>query len=349
MGRGRVKGATGHGGEPGAPAPFLAIVGPTGSGKTALSLAVARRLEVEIISMDSRQIYRGMAVGTGKATREEQGLVPHHALDLRYPNESYSAGQFSRDARRWMEEIRGRGRVPLLVGGTGFFLKALTHPMFSEPPLEEERLEALRVFLNGLPLDALRRYVGVLDPDRDALAPGGDRQRLTRSVEIALMTGRPLSWWHEEGIPSEKPLEGVVLVLDLPRDLLYDRINRRVGKMVEEGLVEEVRGLLAAGFGSSDPGMTGAGYREVVAYLQGDLTLEGATEEIRRSHRRYARRQMTWNRHQLPLGAVWLDGTLPESALVDRVLAAWEGSAKDDRKEEESIHGQEDLLRDGPR
>lgn len=314
---------------------FLAIVGPTASGKTALSLALAERLDVEIISMDSRQIYRGMDIGTGKATREERARIPHFGLDLRDPDERYSAGQFSRDARRWMKEIQDRGHVPLLVGGTGFFLRSLMNPMFSQPAMDGKRLQGLRDFLNGLPGDALLKYVGVLDPDRAALAREGGRQRSTRTVEVALMTGRPLSWWHREGETSEEAVPGVVTVLNLPRDLLYARIDERVGRMVEEGLVEEVRGLLADGYGPTDPGMTGAGYREVVAFLQGEVSLEEALEEIRRSHRRYARRQITWNRHQLPMGATVLDGTRPGAELVEGILAAWaEGGGQTTREDE---------------
>jgi len=307
----------------GDPASFLAIVGPTGVGKTSLSLALARALAVEIISMDSRQIYRHMDVGTGKATPEEQAQVPHFGLDLKDPDERYSAGEFSRDARGWIEAIRSRSRVPLLVGGTGFFLRALTDPMFPQPPMDGERLQRLRAFLNGLSPEDLQRFVRTLDPDREALARAGGRQRSTRTVEIALLTGRPLSWWHGQGDPTDEPLKGIVTVLELPRPVLYERINRRVERMMEAGLVKEVRGLLSDGFTPEDPGMTGAGYREIVAYLRGSGTLEEAMEEVQRSHRRYARRQITWNRHQLPRGTVFLDGTLPQVELVERILDAW--------------------------
>jgi len=316
-------------GEKGHPPLFLAILGPTASGKTSLSLALAQRMEVEIISMDSRQIYRGMNIGTGKATPAERGQVRHHGLDIRNPDESYSAGEFSRDVRGWLPEIRARGNVPVLVGGTGFFLKALTNPMFAEPSLDGGRRRALRAFLNGLSSEALQRYALLLDPDREGGAMEGGRQRATRIVEMALLTGRPLSWWQAAGPPSEHPIPGLVTVLDLPRGLLYQRINRRVEEMVAGGLVEEVRGLLTAGFGPDDPGMTGAGYREVAAHLRGELTLEETTEEIRRAHRRYARRQMTWNRHQLPPGTMLLDGTLPTAELVERIACAWWRSQED--------------------
>ena len=303
---------------------FLALVGPTASGKTSLSLALARHLDCEIVSMDSRQIYRGMDVGTGKATRHEQSLVPHHGLDLRNPDERYSAGQFARDARGWIREIEGRGRTPLLVGGTGFFLRALTHPMFSEPSMDQERLERLRSQLNHLLWEELQAWARRLDPGRGSAGLDGGRHRLTRIVEIALMTGQPLSWWHVEGESSEEAIPGVIVVLEHPRDVLYDRINARVRNMVaEEGLVEEVRGLLEAGYSPDAPGMTGAGYRETVAHLQGLLSLEEAVIEIQKSHRRYARRQLTWYRHQLPAGAHFLDATQPEDAMVESVVSLW--------------------------
>jgi len=313
-----------------APPPFLAIVGPTGSGKTELSLEVGRRLGGEVISMDSRQVYRGMDVGTGKVGLKERALLPHHGLDLRDPDQRYSAGEFARDARRWIREIRSRGRVPLLVGGTGFFLRALTHPMFKEPPLDRDRLRGLRRFLSGLSAHRLAEFLEALDPHREVGVPE-DRQRATRAIEIALLTGRPLSWWHAESEPTEEPLRGAVMVLDPSRDALYHRINGRVGRMMEEGLVEEVERLLRAGYREEDPGMTGAGYREVVRFLRGALGLEETVEEIRRSHRRYARRQSTWFRHQLPPGAVWLEELETPAALADRVLEVWAAMCAEER------------------
>lgn len=304
---------------------FLALVGPTASGKTTLSLRVAEHLPVEIISMDSRQIYRGMDVGTGKVTLRERGQVPHHGLDIIDPDERYSAGAFSRDARRWMVEIRGRGRIPFLVGGTGFFLRALTHPMFSQPSLDPRRLGALRAYLNGLPPEVLRAFLMELDPAMEGVAERGGRQRMTRGVEMALLTGRPLSWWHEEAEPAEEPLEGLVMVLQHPRETLYERINRRVERMVgKEGLLDEVRRLTDAGFGPGDPGMTGAGYREALAHLNGSLDLEEMIREIQQSHRRYARRQITWFRHQLPEGAMVLDATRSMHELTQEIVDQWE-------------------------
>jgi tRNA dimethylallyltransferase len=195
--------------------------------------------------------------------------------------------------------------------------------MFSEPELPSSRLEALRDHLNDLAPQALQRWATVLDPEWEMNPREKGRHRLTRRIEMALLTGRSLSWWHREEEAGEEPLAGVVVVLDLPRELLYQRINARVERMVEGGLVEEVEALVEAGFGPRDPGMTGAGYREIAEYLQGGGSLEEATARIQQSHRNYARRQTTWFRHQLPGGSHRVDGRENLEELSQRVCALW--------------------------
>ncbi len=308
----------------GARAPdFLAIVGPTAAGKTALSLGVARRLDGEIVSMDSRQIYRGMEIGTAKATAAERRAVPHHGLDLRAPGQRYSAGEFARDARRWIGEIRARKRVAILVGGTGFFLRALMRPLFREPPLDPGRRAELEAFLARLPAAELARWVRRLDPDRAAAAIPGGFQRMARTVVVALLAGRPLSWWHRRGPAEAEPLRGLVCLVDLPMAALDDRIARRAGEMIAAGLAEEVAGLLRSGVRRDDPGMNGVGYREMAACLAGECTIEAAAERIRVATRQYARRQRTWFRHQLPPNRILIDGTAPLAAQEEAVAGAW--------------------------
>ncbi len=283
-------------------------------------MALAEVLPVEIVSMDSRQVYRGMDIGTDKVDAAGRAAVPHHGLDLVAPDERYSAGRFARDARRWIEEIRGRGALPLLVGGTGFFLRSIMEPILREPRLGPERLDARggRLGRRG-PGEEAAGATG-LDPERAPVAIEGGPQRMGRTLEIALLSGIPLSRWHREAPSDGAGVPGVVVVLDLPREEMDRRIDDRVARMVERGLVDEVRGLLARGYGDRDPGMSGTGYREIAAHLRGESTLEEAMERIRSNTRRYARRQLTWFRHQLPEDAVRIDATLPIQAQVAAVL-----------------------------
>lgn len=304
------------------PARFVAITGATATGKTDLSLALARHVPVEIISMDSRQVYVGMDIGTDKVSPERRATVPHHGLDLVTPDERYSAGRFGRDARRWIGEIEGRGALPVLTGGTGFFLRSLLNPIFAEPRLDPLRLERLRAWLARQPRERLEQLVRALDPDRARLAIEGGPQRMSRTVEVALLSGVPLSDWHRTAPPDAAPVHGLVFVLERPRDEMRRRIDARVQDMVDRGLVAEVAGLLDQGYVEDDPGMSGTGYREMIAHLRGEVTLDEAIDEIRRNTRRYARRQLTWFRHQLPDHAVRMDATRPLADQVARVLAS---------------------------
>ena len=302
----------------------IAIVGATATGKTALAIDVAEAVGGEIISMDSRQVYRGMDVGTAKATSDQRARVPHHGLDVVDPSERYSAGRFSADARRWIAEIRGRGRVPVLVGGTGFFLRALTHPLFREPELPPERRRRLQRYLDRLPERRLRAWLAANDPvSAERLRHGGGRQRASRALEVVLLTGRPLPYWHEHAPLAAAPVSLSIFVLELPRSELFDRIDRRVDRMVEDGLIEEVERLLASGYGPGDPGMSATGYAELVPYLRGERSLPDALDDVRRATRRYARRQQTWFRNQLPAGAHHLDARRPMRELTEEIVRTW--------------------------
>jgi tRNA dimethylallyltransferase len=279
---------------------------------------VARRTGAEIISADSRQVYRGMDIGTAKITVAERRGVPHHGLDLVDPDERYSAGRFAREAHQWLREITARGRPALIVGGTGFFLRALMQPLFHEPALPQDRRDALRRQLDRMDEATLLRWAGTLEATTDLPT---DRQRLMRLLEVALLTGRPMRWWHEHSPPAEPPLRVPVVVLTQPRSVLYRRIDDRVRTMVEQGVLEEVRALLEAGYGDDSPGMSATGYPEMRMVIEGGVPLDEAITKVQAATRRYARRQETWFRHQLPPGALLVDGTQSFDTLADRIVA----------------------------
>jgi tRNA dimethylallyltransferase len=299
----------------------LAITGATATGKTDVALRTAQLLGGEIISMDSRQVYRGMEIGTARPPVEERRGVPHHGFDLVTPDVRFNAGRFADLAIGWMEEIRCRGAIPILAGGTGFFLRALTHPMFEEPPLDPALKEAWKRYLGDVPTDRLEAWARAVDPDTPVRP--GDRQRLARVVELAMLTGRPLSWWHRHAVPARPPLQPLVVVLDMPREFLYRRIEERVDRMLEDGLVAEVESLIAAGYDERDPGLNATGYIEVIPFLRGEYHLGEAALRIKAATRRYARRQVTWLRHQLPPGAVWLDARRDAAVLADEIAGTW--------------------------
>lgn len=272
--------------------------------------------------MDSRQVYSEMDIGTDKVAWADRKAVPHHGLDMVRPDQRYSAGQFARDVRGWVEQIEGRGALPVLVGGTGFFLRAVTDPIFQEPAIDEGRLHTLRRYMRNQPLDKLTSFVTALDPERATVAIQGGPQRMSRTVEVALLTGVPLSQWHREAPQEAEGLSGIVVVLNLPRDELYRRIDDRVGRMVERGLIAEVQGLVSSGYENGDPGMSGTGYREISMHLRGETTIDEAIQDVRRNTRRYARRQLTWFRNQLPASATWIDATTPLHEQVDQAVHA---------------------------
>ncbi len=292
------------------------LVGPTGVGKTAAATALARLLPVEIVSADSRQVYRGLEIGTAAPTAAERAAAPYHGVGFVDPRERYSAGRFARDAGAWLEAIAARGRTALVVGGTGFYLRALFGGLFVEPDLGVERRARLGVWLRALAPGESARWARRLDPG----FRGGGRQREERAVEVALLAGRPLSALQAARPAPPPPVRPWYAVLTLERGALHLRLARRVRAMLEAGWIEEVRRVLAAGVPPDAPGLSAVGYREIVAHLEGSLPageLEGA---IVRATRRYARRQETWFRHQLDGPVFRVEAEGPPDALARLVL-----------------------------
>jgi tRNA dimethylallyltransferase len=314
----------------------IVITGPTGSGKTELAGQLAERLDGEIVSADSRQVYRYLDIGTAKPSDSLRSRVPHHGLDILDPAERYSAGRFARDAREWIGGIVRRGRVPIVVGGTGFFIRALLEPLAPEPDVEPERRERLRDVLRRWPTDELRRWLERLDPRRASqLENEGGPQRLARSLEVVLLSGRSHSWWLDQ--PSGlAPLASLVVCLRLTHEQLYRRIDRRFDEMMAGGLLEEVRGLTHR-FGEGAPGLKSVGYVELVSHLRGERTLVEAVELAKRNTRQFARRQLTWFRHQLPAEALWIDVRCNREELVEEIVRHWEGDLRTGSRESSPI------------
>ena len=285
--------------------PVIAILGPTATGKSALGLALAERLDGEIVNADALQVYRGFDLGTAKPTPEERRRVPHHLVDVLDPTERYSAGEFARRARRAIGEIRSRHRRPVVVGGSGLYVRALLEGISPVPPGDPEVRAGLRERLDREGLGPLFRELRTRDPETAERLPPGDTQRILRALEVVEVSGTPLSEWIARRPYGEDRLEAVRLGLTLPRKLLYDSLERRVTRMVERGWVSEVGSLLSRGVPLSAPAFQAIGYREIARHVAGEWSLERAVEETVRATRRFAKRQLTWFRRERDV--VWLD------------------------------------------
>ena len=277
-----------------------AIVGPTGVGKTGTALAIAERLDAEIISMDSMQIYRHMDIGTAKPTREEQARVPHHMIDVVDPHERFTTSAYREMAFQAMEEIFARGKQPLLVGGTGLYLNAVSYEMSlgvsGADPQMRDRLRGIAQQPDGA--QRLHSMLMRADPQSAQRLHPNDVRRVMRALEIYESTGKTRSEQEDER-KREGPYHITVYGLSMPREALYARINKRVNAMMEAGLVDEVKALLAWGVVPNEEGgaMQAIGYKEMAAALAGEMTMDQAVERIKQGSRRYAKRQWTWFRH----------------------------------------------------
>lgn len=298
---------------------LLVIVGPTAVGKTALALDLARRFGGEIVSADSRQIYRGMDIGTAKPTREEQSLAPHHLMDIVAPDEPYTLAQFQADAYAAIDGILARGKLPLLVGGTGLYVRAVVEGLRIPrvPPNKELRAQLARQDRQAL-FERLRE----LDPEAAARIDPRNVRRTIRALEVCLTTGERFS---ELGRASPPPYRITQIGLTMSRLELYARIDARVDRMMEQGLVAEVEALVKRGYSWNLPSMSGLGYREIGAYLRGEVLFDEAVANIKRDTRDFVRRQYAWFRVK-DERIQWFDVT--EAGEIDRWVDAARGQAR---------------------
>jgi tRNA dimethylallyltransferase len=291
--------------------PLAAILlGPTGSGKTALSLALAERFGGEIVSCDSVAVYRGMELGTAKPTKEERARVPHHLIDVANPNEPFTAGEYSRRARTALREIAARGRLPIVTGGTGLYLRALTEGLFAGPARREDVRARLRQSAERHGGGWLHQMLKHLDPATARRIHSNDSAKLIRAIEVCVASRKPMS-----EVLARDPLRGFRLVrigLNPPRQQLYDRLNQRCAAMFAAGLVEETRRLLER-FGPVEA-LDSLGYRQARDVLDGSLSIDEAVKAAQQGHRNYAKRQMTWFRREREVR--WIEGFGDEAETV---------------------------------
>jgi tRNA dimethylallyltransferase len=307
--------------------PLLILVGPTGSGKTAVAIELCSLLNGEIVSADSMQIYRGMDIGTAKPTPDEQARARHHLIDIREPNESYSAAEWARDAASAIAGIRARGRQPIIAGGTGFYLRALLQPatLPAAPPVPELRAQLESDAAMHGP-EYLHAKLAELDAAAAARLHPNDMRRVIRAIEVALQTSarsRVDGNDAESELSSEVSYDSIVCGLDMPREQLYPRLDRRIDAMLVAGFMDELRALIRRGVSLQSTAMQSLGYRQMLPALQDSTKMEDCAALWKRDTRRYAKRQMTWFRHQLPTHWISITEDTPSAQIAQHIAHEW--------------------------
>lgn len=286
---------------------LLVLVGPTAVGKTRYSLDIAKAWNAEIISGDSMQVYRGMDIGTAKIPQEEREGIPHHMIDVCEPEEPFSAAAFQDRCRELIADISARDKLPMIVGGTGLYVESLCYDYaFPEAPANEQLREQLQGYADRHGADALHGRLADVDPESAGRLHPNDVRRVIRALEIYETTGTTMSDMLARQSKTS-PYELCIIGLTMDRRTLYDRIDSRVDAMLEEGLIDEVRGLLERGVPGTAVSMQGLGYKEIVPYVKGEMTLEEAVLLLKRDSRRFAKRQLSWFRHMSDIA--WVDVT----------------------------------------
>lgn len=285
----------------------IVICGPTASGKTALSIELAKKINGEIVSADSMQIYKDMDIGTAKPTKQEMGEIKHYLLDFVSPEDRYSVAQYKQDAKKAIKEIINKGKTPIIVGGTGLYVDSLIYEIeYNDIKLDEEYRKKLEKIAEEQGLEELYKKAVEIDPEAMKKISQNDKKRIMRVLEIYHSTGKTKTEQEKESRKNPVEYDYRVFAINWDREILYQRINKRVDIMVEQGLIEEVKEILDK-YDKFPTAMQGLGYKEVVDYLNGIYTKEEMIEKIKLETRRYAKRQLTWFRKNKQ--TIWLDGT----------------------------------------
>jgi tRNA dimethylallyltransferase len=292
--------------------PGIVILGPTASGKTRLAIALAHQFQGEIVSCDALQVYRGMDIGTDKIPPAAQEGIRHHMLDVQDSDHDFSAGDYQRMAREVIREIHKCGHLPFVVGGSGFYLRALIDGLFEGPARSEELRQRMRKIIAHKGPAILHRALRRADPQSASKIAAMDGERIIRAYEVYLASGKSMNWWQQQPRDAFLGYRWLKIGVALPREQLYRRINQRVEEMYKGGLLEEVQKLLC-NFPRTTQAFKAIGYRQAAEYLAGRISLPQAIEETQKESRHYAKRQMTWFRADADI--IWLDGQLDSGEL----------------------------------
>lgn len=298
--------------------PLIVIGGPTACGKTGFSIKLAKEIGGEIISADSMQVYRHMDIGTAKVTPEEADGVPHYLIDEFEPDEEYNVMLFQQKAKAYMKEIWAKGKIPILVGGTGFYINALLYDNdFTETENDTSYREECYKLAEEQGAEVLYERLKEIDPAYAAIIHANNVKRVTRALEYHYLTGQKFSEHNAEQKEKDTPYDAAVIILSMEREKLYTRIEQRIDLMMEQGLLAEVTGLLEKGYTPDLVSMQGIGYKEFIPYYKGECTLEEAVTQLKTNTRRFAKRQLTWFRRQIDGLWVEMDKKTAEEALSE--------------------------------
>ena len=300
----------------------IVICGPTASGKTALSIELAKRIDGEVVSADSMQIYKDMNIGSAKVTLEEMDGIKHHLIDFVRPDQRYSVANYKKDAKKAIEEIIKKGKIPIVVGGTGLYVDSLIYEIeYNDIEIDEEYRKELEEIKHKEGLEILYKKALEIDPEAMGKISPNDSKRIMRVLEIYHATGKTKTQQEVESRTKDIPYDYKVFAINMEREKLYDRINKRVDIMLEKGLVKEVENLLTK-YKEFPTAMQGLGYKEVRDYLEKKLSYEEMVEKIKQESRRYAKRQLTWFRKNK--NTVWIDGLNDTNENISIIMEAVE-------------------------
>lgn len=312
---------------------LIILTGPTAVGKTKISIGLAKRIGGEIISADSMQVYKGMNIGTDKITPEKMQGVPHHMIDILDPSEDFNAFEFKRRAKDIIEDIISRGKIPILVGGTGFYIQSVLYDVDFEVPESSDESSAYRKELEEIAktpegVHKLYEELVSIDPEYTKDLHENNVKRVIRALSFYKDTGEKMSEHNKEQRENESPYDFFYFVLTDDRDVLYDRIEKRIDKMVEEGLVDEVRGIMAQNIKRDATSMQALGYREMISYLNGEISLDEAIDLLKKNTRHFAKRQLTWFRREKTVTFIdkkeyGRDDDLVLDAIVNMIKDRW--------------------------